>query len=77
MMPRSFLVKKKPGTCAAWQWKEPEQLEWKQEDTVGKIILLFLFFFVTGIRCNVVIYVTVCAFLLNPNICLLPSRESK
>lgn len=36
-MPRSFLVKKKHGACGAWQWKEPEQLEWK-EDTVGKNI---------------------------------------
>ncbi|XP_044079018.1 putative transcription factor ovo-like protein 3 [Siniperca chuatsi] len=32
-MPRSFLVKKKRGACGAWQWKEPEQLQWK-EDTV-------------------------------------------
>ncbi|XP_070774131.1 putative transcription factor ovo-like protein 3 [Enoplosus armatus] len=33
-MPRSFLVKKKRGACGAWQWKEPEQLQWK-EDTVA------------------------------------------
>ncbi|XP_023260398.1 transcription factor Ovo-like 2 [Seriola lalandi dorsalis] len=33
-MPRSFLVKKKPGVCGAWQWKEPEQHEWKQNNTV-------------------------------------------
>ncbi|XP_034540242.1 putative transcription factor ovo-like protein 3 [Notolabrus celidotus] len=32
-MPRSFLVKKKPGACGAWQWKEPEQLEWKKDNT--------------------------------------------
>uniref|UniRef100_UPI0037E86490 putative transcription factor ovo-like protein 3 n=1 Tax=Semicossyphus pulcher TaxID=241346 RepID=UPI0037E86490 len=32
-MPRSFLVKKKPGACGAWQWKEPEQLEWKEDNT--------------------------------------------
>ncbi|XP_074527640.1 putative transcription factor ovo-like protein 3 [Halichoeres trimaculatus] len=28
-MPRSFLVKKKRGACGAWQWREPEQLQWK------------------------------------------------
>ncbi|KAK5859305.1 hypothetical protein PBY51_003382 [Eleginops maclovinus] len=33
-MPRSFLVKKKRGAFGAWQWKESEQLEWKQENTV-------------------------------------------
>ncbi|XP_037333652.2 putative transcription factor ovo-like protein 3 [Pungitius pungitius] len=32
-MPRSFLVKKKRGACGAWQWKEPEQLEWKEDNT--------------------------------------------
>ncbi|KAM9348957.1 putative transcription factor ovo-like protein 3 [Symphorus nematophorus] len=31
-MPRSFLVKKKRGACGAWQWKEPEQLEWKEDN---------------------------------------------
>ncbi|XP_034462894.1 putative transcription factor ovo-like protein 3 [Hippoglossus hippoglossus] len=30
-MPRSFLVKKKRGTCGAWQWKEPEQHGWKED----------------------------------------------
>ncbi len=35
-MPRSFLVKKKQRVCGAWQWKEPEHLEWKAEDVVGK-----------------------------------------
>lgn len=34
-MPRSFLVKKKRGACGAWQWKEPEQHEWK-DDNLGK-----------------------------------------
>ncbi|XP_034406608.1 transcription factor Ovo-like 2 [Cyclopterus lumpus] len=33
-MPRSFLVKKKRGACGAWQWKEPEQLEWKEDNTL-------------------------------------------
>ncbi|XP_019962186.1 putative transcription factor ovo-like protein 3 [Paralichthys olivaceus] len=33
-MPRSFLIKKKRGTCGAWQWKEPEQHEWKEDSTV-------------------------------------------
>ncbi|XP_047463704.1 transcription factor Ovo-like 2 [Mugil cephalus] len=32
-MPRAFLVKKKRGACGAWQWKEPEQHEWKDDDT--------------------------------------------
>lgn len=36
-MPRSFLVKKKRGASGGWQWKEPEQLEWKASDVVGKI----------------------------------------
>ncbi|CAF98574.1 unnamed protein product, partial [Tetraodon nigroviridis] len=31
-MPRSFLVKKKRGSSGGWQWKEPEQLEWKEDD---------------------------------------------
>ncbi|KAF3706818.1 Transcription factor Ovo-like 2 [Channa argus] len=30
-MPKSFLVKKKRGACGAWQWKEPEQHEWKED----------------------------------------------
>ncbi|CAJ1064475.1 putative transcription factor ovo-like protein 3 [Xyrichtys novacula] len=34
-MPRSFLVKKKRGACGAWQWKEPEQLEWKDDKKEG------------------------------------------
>ncbi|XP_070700305.1 putative transcription factor ovo-like protein 3 [Pempheris klunzingeri] len=34
-MPRSFLVKKKRGACRAWQWKEPEQLQWKEDKTAG------------------------------------------
>ncbi|GLD47289.1 putative transcription factor Ovo-like 1 [Lates japonicus] len=32
-MPRSFLIKKKRGACGAWQWKEPEQHEWKEDNT--------------------------------------------
>lgn len=36
-MPRSFLVKKKRGASGGWQWKEPEQLEWKENDVIGKI----------------------------------------
>ncbi|KAK5918770.1 transcription factor Ovo-like 2 [Pseudochaenichthys georgianus] len=39
-MPRSFLVKKKRGPFGAWQWKEPEQLEWKQENTVVSTIVM-------------------------------------
>lgn len=35
-MPKSFLVKKKHGTCGAWQWKEPENYEWKEDNPVGK-----------------------------------------
>lgn len=35
-MPRSFLVKKKRGACGAWQWKEPEQLQWKEDNIIGK-----------------------------------------
>ncbi|XP_026227418.1 C2H2-type zinc finger protein [Anabas testudineus] len=31
-MPRSFLIKKKRGACGAWQWKEPEQHEWKEDN---------------------------------------------
>ncbi|XP_059208191.1 putative transcription factor ovo-like protein 3 [Centropristis striata] len=34
-MPRSFLVKKKRGACGAWQWKEPEQLEWKEDSPLA------------------------------------------
>lgn len=76
MMPRSFLVKKKPGTCAAWQWKEPEQLQWKQDNAVGKSILLF-FCFVTAICSCVFVYVSVCTFLLNSSFCLLlPESQS-
>ncbi|XP_037543551.1 putative transcription factor Ovo-like 1 [Nematolebias whitei] len=33
-MPKSFLVKKKHGTCGAWQWKEPENYEWKEDNPV-------------------------------------------
>lgn len=55
MMPRSFLVKKKPGTCAAWQWKEPEQLQWKRDNAEGKNFLFFLFF-MTDISGTIVIY---------------------
>ncbi|XP_041808631.1 putative transcription factor ovo-like protein 3 [Chelmon rostratus] len=33
-MPRSFLVKKKRGACGAWQWKEPEHLERKEDNIV-------------------------------------------
>lgn len=36
-MPRSFLVKKKRGASGGWQWKEPEQLEWKDDDVIGTI----------------------------------------
>ncbi|XP_071780977.1 transcription factor ovo-like homolog lin-48 [Centroberyx gerrardi] len=32
-MPRSFLVKKKQAAYGAWRWKEPEQMDWK-EDTI-------------------------------------------
>ena len=39
-MPRSFLVKKKRGACGAWQWKEPEQLEWKDDGIVGKNFIM-------------------------------------
>ncbi|KAJ0061427.1 hypothetical protein NL108_000692 [Boleophthalmus pectinirostris] len=31
-MPRAFLVKKKRGACGAWQWKEPENVEFKDDD---------------------------------------------
>lgn len=51
MMPRSFLVKKKRGTCAGWQWKEPEQLHWEQDNTVGKKLSIF-----TIIFCNYYYY---------------------
>ncbi|TNM84602.1 hypothetical protein fugu_008780 [Takifugu bimaculatus] len=34
-MPRSFLVKKKRGASGGWQWKEPEQLEWKEDPFKG------------------------------------------
>ena len=30
-------MKKKRGGSGAWQWKEPEQLEWKEDDVIGKI----------------------------------------
>ncbi|KAM9847008.1 putative transcription factor ovo-like protein 3 [Aulostomus maculatus] len=33
-MPRSFLVKKKHGIFGAWQWKESEPIEWKENSTV-------------------------------------------
>ncbi|XP_014877412.1 transcription factor Ovo-like 2 [Poecilia latipinna] len=33
-MPRSFLVKKKRSACGAWQWKEPEQHQWKEDNTI-------------------------------------------
>lgn len=36
-MPRSFLVKKKRGASGGWRWKEPEQLEWKDDDVIGTI----------------------------------------
>lgn len=36
-MPRSFLVKKKRGASGGWRWKEPEQLEWKDNDVIGMI----------------------------------------
>ncbi|KAM8900463.1 putative transcription factor Ovo-like 1 isoform 2-T2 [Spinachia spinachia] len=32
-MPRSFLVKKKRGACGGRQWKEPQHLEWKEDNT--------------------------------------------
>lgn len=32
-MPRSFLVKKKRSACGAWQWKEPEQHQWKEDSS--------------------------------------------
>lgn len=35
-MPRSFLVKKKRGACGAWQWREPELHEWKEDNAAGK-----------------------------------------
>ncbi|XP_076017575.1 putative transcription factor Ovo-like 1 [Genypterus blacodes] len=31
-MPRSFLIKKKHGACGAWRWKEPEEIDWKEND---------------------------------------------
>ncbi|KAK7925118.1 hypothetical protein WMY93_007428 [Mugilogobius chulae] len=31
-MPRAFLVKKKRGAVGAWQWKEPENVEFKDDD---------------------------------------------
>lgn len=36
-MPRSFLVKKKRGASGGWQWKEPEQLEWKEDHFRGMV----------------------------------------
>lgn len=52
-MPRSFLVKKKRGACGAWQWKEPEQLEWKEVNKEGKNFrnLLNVLYLSTG-SCN-------------------------
>lgn len=35
-------MKKKRGACGAWQWKEPEQLEWKEDNTFGKNLNLIL-----------------------------------
>lgn len=43
-MPRSFLVKKKRSACGAWQWKEPEQHQWKEDNTIRKMHI-FLFWF--------------------------------
>lgn len=37
-MPRSFLVKKKQAAYGAWRWKEPEQIEWKEDNITGKSI---------------------------------------
>lgn len=45
-MPRSFLIKKKRGTCGAWHWKEPEQLEWKGDSIIGKKFCIFIFTFI-------------------------------
>lgn len=75
MMPRSFLVKKKPGTCAAWQWKEPEQLQWKQDNAVGKNFLLFLFF-MTDISGNIFIYMDMYIFI-KFKLLFVASRKSK
>lgn len=44
-MPKSFLVKKKRGACGAWQWKESEQAEWKEDNTAGKTFMCFYFYF--------------------------------
>lgn len=41
-MPKSFLVKKKHGICGAWQWKEPENYEWKEDNLVGKKKILLI-----------------------------------
>lgn len=75
MMPRSFLVKKKPGTCAAWQWKEPEQLQWKQDNAVGKNFLLILFF-ITDISGNIFIYMDMYIFIKS-KLLFVASRKSK
>ena len=32
-------MKKKHGACRTWQWKETEQVEWKEDNTAGKICI--------------------------------------
>lgn len=44
-MPRSFLVKKKRGAYGAWQWKETEQHEWKEDYTAGKNLSTFKYIY--------------------------------
>lgn len=31
-------MKKKRGASGGWQWKEPEQLEWKEDHFKGMIV---------------------------------------
>ena len=42
-MPRAFLVKKKQAACGGWRWRDPEQLEWREDPSEGEAFLLTFF----------------------------------
>lgn len=61
-------MKKKHGACGAWQWKEPEKLEWKA-DTVGKnfkylSIYFQLFFKLSSSILYIILYIPVTLYPL-------------
>lgn len=43
-------MKKKRGACGAWQWKESEQVEWREDNAAGKIFMYLYIHFIFSLN---------------------------